>query len=297
MIRVGTCSWTEKTLIQSGEFYPAGMNAAEQRLRHYSTWFDTVEVDSTYYAPPSPQTAALWADRTPAGFTFHIKVYGAMTGHGVSPATLPKDIRAEIPEKEQCRDYIYVTEPSLLGAIFERFISGVQPLHYSGKLGLFVFQFPPWFRRNTASIDYIMRCRELMQGMPMAVEFRHGSWMTPEARGPVFKLLSESGLAHVTAEEPQYGSLATVPFVPEATTDIAYFRFHGRNRQNWLKKGIETSLRYDYLYSDAELNEFIPALRRCSEKTKVTYAMFNNCHGSSSVRNAAAMKELLAGSV
>ena len=88
MIRTGTCSWTEKTLIQSGQFYPPDAKTAEARLRFYAAHFDTVEVDSTYYAIPDAKTAWLWDMRTQDNFTFHIKAYGALTGHGVDPRSL-----------------------------------------------------------------------------------------------------------------------------------------------------------------------------------------------------------------
>src|SRR5512139_900443 len=93
MIRVGVCSWTEKTLIQSREFYPPSANTAEARLRFYAQHFDVVEVDSSYYAIPAMQTAGLWAERTPQGFTFHIKAFAGLTGHGVEPRTLPTDLQ------------------------------------------------------------------------------------------------------------------------------------------------------------------------------------------------------------
>ena len=93
MIRTGTCSWTEKTLIQSGQFYPPDAKTAEARLRFYAAHFDTVEVDSTYYAIPDAKTAWLWDMRTQDNFTFHIKAYGALTGHGVDPRSLPKDVQ------------------------------------------------------------------------------------------------------------------------------------------------------------------------------------------------------------
>jgi len=132
-----------------------------------------------------------------------------------------------------------------------------------------------------------------MAGLNIAVEFRHGSWLTPEHQDSVFHLLRKYQITYVTADEPQYGSLATVPFVPAVTTDIAYFRFHGRNKENWLKKGIDTSLRYSYLYSDEELMEFKRTLQQVDKRAKVTYAMFNNCHGSFAVKNALKMKEEL----
>ena len=85
MIRTGTCSWTEKTLLKSGEFYPHNIKTARDRLMYYADHFNTVEVDSSYYAVPSEQNTSLWAERTPDDFTFHIKAYGALTGHGVDP--------------------------------------------------------------------------------------------------------------------------------------------------------------------------------------------------------------------
>lgn len=144
MIHVGTCAWTEKSLIQSNEFYPKNIRTAEARLQFYSGSFDAVEVDSTYYAIPQKSYALLWAARTPANFVFHIKVYGALTGHAIDPKTLPPDIRAELPEKDKVQKQIYVKEPSLLRLIAEKFMDALCPLMNAGKLGVILFQFPPW---------------------------------------------------------------------------------------------------------------------------------------------------------
>jgi uncharacterized protein YecE (DUF72 family) len=107
VIHVGTCSWTENTLIRSGEFYPRTVKTAEGRLRYYANSFDTVEVDSTYYAIPDMRNTSLWAERTPEDFIFHIKVYGALTGHGVDPKTLPKDIFNLLSEKDKTERHVY----------------------------------------------------------------------------------------------------------------------------------------------------------------------------------------------
>ena len=293
MIHISTCSWTEKTLIQSGEFYQKSVKTAEGRLRHYASYFDTVEVDSTYYAIPDKRNTYLWIERTPEIFIFHIKVYGALTGHGIDPKTLPKDISNLLPEKDKAEKHIYVKESFLLKAIVERFREALMPLMKSHKLGDLVFQFPPWFQYKTANLDYILNCKELMQGLLIAVEFRHGSWLEPDRLDSVLHFFRKHQLIYITADEPQYGNLATVPFLPNATTDIAYFRFHGRNKENWLKKGIETSLRFAYFYSDEELREFIPSIQNVDKRAKVTYVMFNNCHGGFAIRDAVRMKELL----
>ena len=92
----------------------------EGRLRYYADHFDTVEVDSTYYAIPDRKTAYLWDERTPDNFIFHIKVYGALTGHGVHPKTLPKDIADTLPEKDINGKYVYMKEPACLNSIAER---------------------------------------------------------------------------------------------------------------------------------------------------------------------------------
>jgi uncharacterized protein YecE (DUF72 family) len=293
MIRIGTCSWAEKTLITSGEFYPQKSASAEERLKHYASFFDTVEVDSTYYAMPAASATKLWAERTPDNFVFHVKAYGALTGHGIDPKTLPKDLREGLPAEEKGKGTIYLKEPELLQTVSGRFAESLMPLQTAGKLGLLVFQFPPWFTYKTSHLDFILRCRERMGDLPLAVEFRHGSWLTAARAATVFAFLRGNGITHIAADEPQYGSLATVPFLPEVTTDIAYLRLHGRNTENWLKRGIETSLRYDYLYSDDELREFADPIKEMDMKTKMTFVMFNNCHGGFAIRNALRMAELL----
>ena len=292
MIRIGTCSWAEKTLIQSGEFYPGDVKTAEGRLRYYASQFDTVEVDSTYYAIPDRRNTSLWVDRTPENFVFHIKAFGALTGHGIDTKTLPKDIFNILPVKDKAENRIYIKEAFLLRTIADRFREALHPLQRVNKLGVMVFQYPPWFHYGTRNMDYILACKEFVQGLPVAVEFRHGSWLTSDVKDSVFHFLTTNQITYIPADEPQYGNLATIPFVPKLTTDIAYFRFHGRNRENWLKKGVETSLRYAYLYSDGELKEFTPSIRNVDKRAKVTYAMFNNCHGGFAMRNAMRLKEI-----
>ena len=292
MIRIGTCSWTEKTLIQSGQFYPPEAKTAEARLRFYANQFDTVEVDSTYYAIPDAKTAWLWDVRTQPGFTFHIKAYGALTGHGVDPRSLPKDVQGLVSHTGDSR-YVYVNEPSILRMLAQRLIEALAPLKRSGKLGLTVFQFPPWFTRKTSNFDYILSCKEMMDGLPIAAEFRHGSWLTADKAPSTLQFLRTHDITYVTADEPQYGNLSTIPFISQTTTGTAYFRLHGRNSENWLKKGVETSLRYAYSYSDEELADFVPHVEDAEKKTKVTYAMFNNCHRNYAVANAMRLRELL----
>lgn len=293
MIRVGTCSWAEKTLLASGEFYPPDVRTAEARLRYYAARFDTVEIDSTYYAIPDQRTAWLWDVRTPVGFTFHVKVYGALTGHAVDPRTLPADLRDNIGRPAAEGRSTYIRDRGVLLEISKRFMEAVLPLARAGKLGLMVYQFPPWFDYKEANLDYLLFCKELTKDARLAVEFRHGSWLTSARSASVFNFLRKNDIIYIAADEPQYGSLATIPFIPQATGDIAYFRFHGRNAGNWLRKNVETSLRYAYSYNDEELRSFVAAVKQADNKAKETYAMFNNCHRGSATTNATRLKELI----
>jgi len=291
MIHIGTCSWAEKSLIQSGEFYPKGAKTSEQRLRYYGDIFDTVEVDSAYYAIPDKKTTQLWAERTPEKFIFHVKAYGGLTKHPIKPATLPKDIRDSLAEEEKTGKHIYINDSTILEVLGERFKEALYPLSQANKLGVVVFQFPPWFQYKTINLDYILRCKELMKGYKLAIEFRHGSWFAPKRLGSILDFLRKHELAYVTVDEPQTDN--AVPFEPNVTTEIAYFRFHGRNAENWVKKGIETALRFAYLYSDEELKEFVPSIRALEESAEEMFIMFNNCYGSFGIQNARMLRELL----
>ena len=264
-------------------------------MQFYSEHFDSVEVDSTYYAIPPKSNALLWAQRTPDNFIFHIKVYAPLTGHGVDPRTLPPDIRNELADKDKKAKNVFIREPSLLRMITALFKDSLLPLMNVGKLGVLLFQFPPWFVYKEEHLKYILSCKEKMGRIPVAVEFRHGSWYEPLVRDKVLHFLQKNQIIHVVADEPQYGTLATVPFVPQTTADIAYYRFHGRNKENWLRKGVETSLRYAYEYSDEELKEFVAHVQTSAKMAKETYVMFNNCHGGSAMRNAEKMKVMLKG--
>ena len=293
MIRVGTCSWTEKTLIKSKDFYPKAAKSAEDRLRYYAAAFGTVEVDSAFYAIPGIGTTRLWDERTPQDFVMHIKAYGALTGHTVDVRSLPRDARNELPLKEKGKTRVSVKEPELLIVLAGQLVEALKPLKESGKLGLIVFQYPPWFTYSNRNLDYILFCRKIMTPLELAVEFRHGSWLTQEQAETTFKFLKEHKITYVAADEPQMTTFATVPFLSRVTSDTAYFRFHGRNRANWFKRGKETADRYNYLYSDEELKELAGPVLDAGKEAKKTFAMFNNCYGSNAVRNAASLGELI----
>jgi uncharacterized protein YecE (DUF72 family) len=276
-IRIGTCSWADDAL--SKHFYPPKFPAKE-RLAYYADHFDTVEVDSTYYRLPSKSMVEGWAERTPDNFTMHIKAFGLMTRHPVKLEVLPEDLRDAMPVDERGR----VDRPprELRGEVFRRFLEALEPLRTARKLGGILFQLPSYIVFKQHSFEYLEWAREQLGGDRMLVEFRHRSWLEEENVAETLSFLERIGAAYVTVDAPKSESAKNlVPTVPAVTSSIAYVRFHGRNLQTWNKRGGSAAERFDYLYSDEELAEWVPILQELAGESHEAYAFFNN--NSSSV--------------
>ncbi|HZP27484.1 MAG TPA: DUF72 domain-containing protein [Acidimicrobiia bacterium] len=293
-ILVGTSSWTDPTLVRETSFYPRGARSAEDRLRYYASIFPVVEVDSTFYAPPSAQVAQAWVDRTPDRFRMDVKAFGLLTGHPVNPQRLWADIRdAVLPEHAGKRN-VYGThlEPEALDEAWHRFGDALAPLRGAGKLGAVVFQWPPWFTATNANRAVLEELPGRLPDLPLAVEFRHGSWLDERDRDRTLDLLSRLGLAYVVVDEPQ-GFKTSVPPVVARTGDLAIVRFHGHNAANWQRKGITPAERFRYLYREDELREWVDPIRRLDREAHETHALMNNCYRDYGVRNAYDLGALL----
>jgi uncharacterized protein YecE (DUF72 family) len=131
---VGTASWTDRTLIESGWYPPEADNPA-RRLRFYAEQFPVVEVDATYYALPAEATAQAWAGRTPAGFTFNIKAFSLFTQHPTRISALPADLRAEMPDTGRGTVYLRQVAPSVADQAWDRFLAALERLRAARKLG------------------------------------------------------------------------------------------------------------------------------------------------------------------
>lgn len=289
IFRVGTASWTDPTLIASGAFYPPDAKSAEERLRFYAENFDTVEVDSTYYALPSERNSELWRDRTPDSFVFHFKAFGWLTGHAAETTRLPKAVKELLSQEELSKPRISNPRPEPLELAFQMFGSALAPLRAAGKLGMLVFQFPRWFTATVANARHIESCRERLPDDRLAIEFRHPSWLAESRCERTFGLLRSLGLAYVIVDEPQLPG--TLPPVCETTAEESYVRFHGHNAENWSKRGISAAERYKYLYSERELSDWSTRLRDL--RARAVNVVFNNCYANFGVMNAGTMKRIL----
>jgi uncharacterized protein YecE (DUF72 family) len=271
-VRIGTCSWADEAL--SKHWYPKGTPAGE-RLAYYAQHFDTVEVDSTYYRLPAEPMVQRWAERTPDDFVMHVKAFGLMTRHPVKVDALPPDLRDDAPTDDRGR----VERPSreFRGEVFRRFLEALEPLRSAGKLGGILFQFPSYVVYKDRSLDYLQWAREQIGDDEMLVEFRHISWLDDEHRDETLRFLEDIGATHVIVDAPRIeGAKNLVPTVLALTSRMAYVRFHGRNADTWNKRGGSASERFDYLYSEEELAEWVGPLRELSEQAEQAYAFFNN---------------------
>ena len=271
-VRIGTCSWADEAL--SKHWYPKGLSAGE-RLAYYAQHFDTVEVDSTYYRLPAEEMVGRWAERTPDGFVMHVKAFGLMTRHPVKVEALPPDLRDDAPTDDKGR----VERPSreFRGEVFRRFLDALEPLRSAGKLGGILFQFPSYVVYKDASLDYLQWASEQLGDDEMLVEFRHVSWLDDEHRDDTLRFLEELHATHVIVDAPRIeGAKNVAPTVLALTSPTAYVRFHGRNADTWNKRGGSASERFDYLYSDEELQEWVGPLRDLAGQAEQAYAFFNN---------------------
>ncbi|HHY38467.1 MAG TPA: DUF72 domain-containing protein [Clostridia bacterium] len=247
-------------------FYPLGLKESEF-LHYYGRRFPTVEINYTYYTMPSAKTLATLVNRTKPDFKFSVKTHKSMT-HDILEGSSLQNPGSDIK------------------GVFEKFKGALEPLISSGKLGCVLAQFPWRFKPSKESFDYIRVVRDMLEGLPLVIEFRSNWWVKQET----FDFLKREGLGFCCVDEPRLKGL--MPPVASVTSSIAYVRFHGRNKEKWYAHET-VSERYDYLYSEEELAEWVPKIRTMSQQAKETYIFFNNCHAGYAPTNALMLMEML----
>lgn len=296
-ILVGTASWTDKSLIDSGRFYPPEAKTAEARLQYYAGQFPLVEVDSSYYGMPSERNAGLWVERTPDDFVFDVKAFSALTQHPTPLRSLPKDLREALPSDLRGKRNVYYKDlpQEVRDALWKRFSAALLPLDSAGKLGVVLFQFPPWFMPGSESKQYIEEIKGRLPQYTPAIEFRSPYWFRDADSDRTLQFLRSLELPFVCVDEPQ-GTRASVPPVLGVTGPVALIRFHGRNQEAWARRGTTVAEKYDYLYSPEELREWAPAIEQMASGARETHVIMNNCHDDKAVRNARDLAAMLGAS-
>jgi len=254
MIYIGTSGFSYDDW--KGRFYPERI-AKKDMLSYYAATFKAVEINSTYYAIPPITTFATMDAKTPDDFRFAVKAHKDMT---------------------------HSSDAS--GESFLAFLRSIRPLRDSGKFGCMLAQFPWSFKPTPENIDRLREFRERVGDLPTVIEFRNSAWVNEDT----FALLRDLDLGFCSVDEPRLKGL--MPPIAAATSAIGYVRFHGRNAAKWFKHD-QAYERYDYLYSEDELNEWVPKVRDIESKTAQTYVFFNNHYQGKSVHNAAMFAKML----
>lgn len=259
MIKIGTSGFSYKDW--RGPFYPERLPDKEM-LSFYLQHFSAVEINFTYYRLPGPKVMASMARQVEGRGEFAVKAFGGITHERKFPPDL---------------------------AILDGFLYSIRPLKEAGVLSCVLLQFPYAFKCTPQNLDYLLAIREGLKDTPSVVEFRHKSWVVPE----VLATLQQHNLGYCCVDEPSLPNLP--PPLVTATSSLGYVRFHGRNRAAWWNSR-EPWERYNYLYRQDELREWVPKIKELAEQTKKTLIFFNNHPFGQATRNAKDLLRLLVSS-
>ena len=270
MIRVGPAGWSYPD--SPGHVYPADVPRKFDALSYLAQYFDTIEINSTFYHPQGPKTCASWVKRVAHNpeFRFTAKLWQRFThdggaGSGERGAGTPDDVRL-------------ATE-------------GLEVLRAAGRFGALLVQFPWSFKPSQESRDRLARIAEDFAGWPVVVEVRHGAWAKHEHA----RMLKGLGLGFCNIDQPLVGS--SLGPTAGVTSSIGYVRFHGRNVEHWFAENETSAQRYDYLYTAEELAPWVERIRKVAGADGVSdvYAISNNHYEGKGPANALMIKAMLLG--
>jgi uncharacterized protein YecE (DUF72 family) len=294
-VLVGTSSWTDKSLIDSGLFYPPSAKTPEDRLRYYASRFPIVEIDSSYYGLPTEDNAQRWVERTPPHFVFNIKGYRLFTRHQTPVVSLPADLRKALGPVEKKNVYDHEVPEEIRRELWARFRRVLEILRDSGKLGAVHMQFAPWVAFHPESFDHIEYCRAMLAGFDVAVEFRNKTWFDTERHSVrTLQFERDNDLVNVIVDEPQ-GVSSSIPPVWEVTNPaLSIVRLHGHNRATWNRRGLTaSSQRFDYDYNDEELQKLASEVTALAPKAAKVHVLFNVNYRDQGQRAAASLTRML----
>lgn len=285
VIKVGTSSWADQMLLRSG-WYPRSVRTPAERLGYYADRFGLVEVDTSHYAVPAPETAEGWAAAAPAGFTFDVKAFSLFTGHPTPVSMLPRDLRpAGGRDRVTRRDL----PAEAYDELWARFRAALAPIASADLAGAVLAQFPPWFAHGAAAKRRIAHVAERCRPWRVGVELRHHSWFEDANVLDTLEFLRGHDLTFVCVDMPQ-GYASSVPPILTATAGLAMVRFHGHSTA-W--ESGDKQERFRYAYGERELAHWAKLLAELAGQADELHVLMNNCCGDQAQRDAARLAGLL----
>lgn len=251
-ILVGPAGWSYADW--RGRVYPEAAGTKFDTLTLVAKYFDTAEINSSFYHPPKPETARSWLERVAHNPTF------------VFTAKLSRTFTHERGKATAEDEKLYR--------------EGIDPLIEAHKLGAVLMQFPWSFKNDRDERIYLEQLINRFKDYPLVVELRHESWNNAR----ILQTLEDLGVGLCDIDQPQFAN--SIKPAAEVTSSIGYIRLHGRNYQNWFREEANVIERYDYLYSSDELEPWIDRIKEVSEKAKQTFVITNNHARGQSLVNA-----------
>jgi len=287
-IVVGTSSWADPGFVE--EWYPTGM-AARDRLEWYAQRFEGVEVNSTFYALPDSKTVKRWAQVTPAGFVFDVKLHRLLSRHSAGLDSLPPALRDAAQTTDRGRVRL---DEKLEARLAEHTHEAVVPLRDAGKLGVLLLQLTPAFSPRKHSLEELEPLVELLAPHRVAIELRNRGWVEEEGRlEETLDWYEASGAIYVCVDAPRGDNFTIMPPIDAVTrSDHAYMRAHGRNVEGYVS-GKTVAERFGWEYSDEELEEIAGRARALADRAAIVNVAFNNNRGADAPKSARRMRELL----
>jgi len=272
-LRIGTAGWSYKDW--DGIFYPPGMRGRrEHPLEYLARFFDTTEINTSFYGPLKPELAKLWCRKVAPvnpNFLFTAKLYRAFTHSpiAVMEPTSAATIRPTDEDERLTRE-------------------GLDAIANEGLLGALLIQFPVSFKNTSLNREYIQRLLRQFVEYPRVVEVRHSSWNDPAT----LAAFTQENVGFCNIDQPLLGrSLRPAEHV---TSAIGYIRLHGRNYEQWFHSDNRND-RYNYLYSERELAGWKDRILNIAEKAQATYVITNNHFESKAGVNALELKAMISG--
>ncbi len=266
-------------------WYPPGVEARD-RLAALAERLDAVEIDSSFYALPAARTVERWAKITPERFTFTAKLHRALSRHAAPLKSLPADLRDGVEETGRGR---IVLDDGLEAALCERTLQVFEPLFAAGRLDCLLLQLTPAFKPGDHALAELEPLVQALAPVPVAIELRHRDWLN--RREETLGWFRDVGAAFVCVDAPRTAAPVVMPPVDAVTRgDLAYLRAHGRDAEAYLK-GRSAAERFDYAYTDAELDELAERARGLDAE-RVVCALSNGAHALDS---ALGMRQRLTG--
>src|ERR671925_588134 len=286
-ILVGTSSWADPGFVK--EWYPSKLPASD-RLPWYAQRFQTVELNSSFYAVPDRSAVHKWVDQTPDDFVFDVKVHRALSRHAAPLDSLPEDLRDGVETTDRGR--VRLTA-GLETTLAKRLVEETAPLAAAGKLGAYLVQLTPAFAPRRHELEELDGLVEALSAHRVAIELRHRGWVREKRRERTLGWFSERGVAFVCVDAPPGDHVPIMPPLDAVTNDgLAYLRAHGRNTEGYLT-GRSVAERFAWKYSDEELAEIRARVSSLAEQAGEVHVAFNNNRGDDAPTAAQRFRALL----